>query len=236
MAQVRPYCMSLGRAWAAALLAALTLVAVPVDAATAAGTTSLRVVPTPVPAGSTVTLFGHGFCGATDCPPVQIDADGQRLATAAPRADGSFSVRAPVHLAPNQYQVRASQTTPSGTLSATTGMTVLPPETGGGAPTPTATGDRSPPGGASTAPPAVTVGPSPPTATGADSATPATSAGPTTSAPDVTPTPTPLARGVAGPSRPARAPDLALGLLAGAVAACIPLSLLLRLAVRRGRI
>lgn len=239
MARARQSCMSFRRAWAASLpaalggLASLTLLAGPAHAATPP---SIRVVPTPVPTGSTVTFFGHGFCGTAGCPPVQIDADGRHLVSTTARPDGSFSVRAPINLAPDQYQVHASQLSPSGTLTATTGMTVLPPETGSNGPAPTATTDRRAPVRATTTPPVASGEPTPPPVTGAGSPTTPASAAPTTSAPDATPAASPSTRSLGGPTRPARAPAVVLGLLAGALAACIPLGLLLRLALRRGRV
>jgi len=222
--------MTVRRTWAAVWAAAwLVLGAGLTINAVAAPAPSLRVVPTPVPTGSTVTVFGHNFCSAASCPAVQIDADGQHFATATVRPDGNFSVRVPIHLTPNQYHVRAQQLAPSGTLIATTGMTVLPAET-------------RPSGPVSTTYPSTPSSPHPKasvTATGSPPALTASPAATPSSTPSAAPTPaatSPAAAHLTTTSSHHSAAALALGLLAGAAAAAIPLTLLLRQALRGGRV
>ena len=108
--------------WAAAVAAVVAVVG-PVGPA-AAGGPSVRIVPSPVSAGSVTTAYAAGFC-PRPCGLVHLTVGGVEVATAQPRGRGVVRLRFEVRQIPGQYAVEARQATPSGPRRASVGLVVL---------------------------------------------------------------------------------------------------------------
>lgn len=134
-------------------------------AALAAAPPTVYAVPNPSGPGDQVTLVGLNFCADPACSPVTVTAAGRQVATGVKvGSDGRFSADFRLSQPPGDYQVTASQQTPTGDQSAATRLRIAPvdrpPSTasGGGAGSGTrpagggATAPGTPRGGATTAP------------------------------------------------------------------------------------